>query len=105
LYFFVKKRRDRFGKGNSQGKGKATPQALTIQSVSVERNTMNTGRLRQLWATIEETDARRLHGLNDTDLIQQVLKQLNTRHALSGEESQVIVSYLKMRLPLIRDMA
>jgi hypothetical protein len=66
---------------------------------------MNTGRLRQLWATIEETHTHRIHGLNDTDLVQQLLKQLNTRHPLSGEESQLVSSYLKTRLPLIRDMA
>jgi hypothetical protein len=66
---------------------------------------MNTGRLRQLWATIEETHTHRIHGLNDTDLVQQLLNQLHTRHPLSGEESQIVGSYLKTRLPLIRDMA
>jgi muconolactone delta-isomerase len=73
--------------------------------VLLEGNTLNTGRLRQLWATIEETHTYWIHGLNDNDLVQQLLTQLNNQHPLSYEEFQVISSYLKMRLPLIRDMA
>jgi hypothetical protein len=53
----------------------------------------------------EETHTYRIHGLDDTDLVRQLLHQLNSQHPLNGEESQIIVSYLKLRLPLIRDMA
>ncbi len=76
-----------------------------MKLVSVERNTLNTDRLRQLWATIEEIHTHRIHSLNDTDLVQQLLHQLNSQHPLNGEESQIIINYLKLRLPLIRDMA
>jgi hypothetical protein len=76
-----------------------------MKLASIEGNAMNTSRLQQLWTTIEETHTHRIHGLNDTDLVQQLLDQLNTRHPLSCEESQLVVRYLKTRLPLIRDMA
>ncbi len=105
LYNFVKKRGDRFRQGHSQKKQTFALSAIAIKLVSIERNTMNTGRLRQLWATIEETHTCCIHGLHDTDLVQQLLNQLQTRHPLSDEESQTVASYLKTRLPLIRDMA
>jgi hypothetical protein len=91
--------------GNSQTKQTLAPSAITMNLVSVGRTTLNTGRLRQLWATIEETHTHRIHSLNDTDLVQQLLHQLHSQHPLNGEERQIIVSYLKLRLPLIRDMA
>jgi hypothetical protein len=92
-------------RGNSQKKQTLAPSAITMKLVSVERNTMNIGRLRQLWTTIEETHTHCIHSLNDTDLVQQLLHQLNIQHPLNSEESQIISSYLKLRLPLIRDMA
>ncbi len=61
--------------------------------------------LRSLWAIIEETQATILLGLSDTDLIQQLLRQLENRKILSGEETNTVSAYIRSRTSLIRDLA
>lgn len=61
--------------------------------------------LRSLWAIIEETQATILLGLSDTDLIQQLLKQLENIKILSGEETNTVSAYIGSRTSLIRDLA
>ncbi|PLZ91794.1 hypothetical protein CEN45_00905 [Fischerella thermalis CCMEE 5198] len=66
---------------------------------------MNASTLRQLWSLIENTQTNILLEVNDTELIQQLLKQLENQKLLSSEESKVIRAYISSRLPLIRDLA
>jgi hypothetical protein len=66
---------------------------------------MNSSTLRQLWSVVEETQMPVLLSLNDTDLVQQLLHQLQHRHLLSSSETQAVRNYLSDRLSLIRDMA
>ncbi|HEY9825821.1 MAG TPA: hypothetical protein V6D19_10260 [Stenomitos sp.] len=66
---------------------------------------MNAGTLRQLWTVVEDTQPPLLLMLNDTDLIKQLLSQLQNRYMLTGEEVQMANVYLRDRLSLIRDMA
>ncbi|PLZ25272.1 hypothetical protein CBP28_16235, partial [Fischerella thermalis WC559] len=54
---------------------------------------------------IENTQTNILLEVNDTELIQQLLKQLENQKLLSSEESKVIRAYISSRLPLIRDLA
>lgn len=66
---------------------------------------VNTSTLRYLWSVIEQTQASTLLRLNDTDLVKQLLKQLDTKKALSSEETCTLSAYLYSRIPLIRDLA
>jgi hypothetical protein len=66
---------------------------------------VNASTLRQLWSLIENTQTNILLEVNDTELIQQLLKQLENQKLLSSEESKVIRAYISSRLPLIRDLA
>ena len=61
--------------------------------------------LRSLWAVIEETQATLLLGLSDTDLINQLLRQLEDKKILSGEETKIVSAYIRSRTHLIRDLA
>ncbi len=61
--------------------------------------------LRSLWAVIEETQATLLLGLSDTDLINQLLRQLEDKKILSGEETKIVSAYISSRTHLIRDLA
>ncbi|WP_235656553.1 hypothetical protein [Fischerella thermalis] len=54
---------------------------------------------------MENTQTNILLEVNDTELIQQLLKQLENQKLLSSEESKVIRAYISSRLPLIRDLA
>jgi hypothetical protein len=66
---------------------------------------MKSSTLRQLWSVIEETQTTILLNFSDTDLIQQLLKQLQNQKLLSREELNTINVYLSSRIPLIRDIA
>lgn len=66
---------------------------------------MNSSTLRYLWSVIEQTQTSTLLRLNDTDLVKQLLKQLDTKKALTSEESSTLSAYLYSKTPLIRDLA
>ncbi|KYC42659.1 hypothetical protein WA1_15055 [Scytonema hofmannii PCC 7110] len=66
---------------------------------------MSSSTLRQLWSVIEETQTSILLNFSDTELIQQLLRQLQNQKLLTGEELNTINAYLSSRVPLIRDIA
>jgi hypothetical protein len=61
--------------------------------------------LRQLWTLVEATQAQLLLNLDDTSLVQWLLRQLRTQRPLDTEESTILSSYIQTKLPLIRDLA
>ena len=66
---------------------------------------MNISLLRQVWKVIEQTNFYELLYLNDTELIQRLLRQLETQNRLSQEETVLVQVYLNSKLPLIKDLA
>ncbi len=66
---------------------------------------MNISLLRQVWKVIEQTNFYELLSLNDTELIQRLLRQLETQNRLSQEETVLVQVYLSSKLSLIRDLA
>lgn len=66
---------------------------------------MNSYILRQLWSVIEETQASVLLRLNDTELVKQVLSQLDSKNPLTKDEITTVSGYLHSRTSLIRDLA
>ncbi len=66
---------------------------------------MNISLLRQVWKVIEQTNLYELLSLNDTEMIQRLLRQLETKNRLSQEETLLVKVYLNSKLPLIKDLA
>lgn len=66
---------------------------------------MNSSTLRQLWSVVEETQSSLLLRLSDTELVKQLLSQLESRNSLSNEEAIAISGYIHSRTSLIRDLA
>ncbi len=66
---------------------------------------MNSSTLRQIWSVIEETQSSLLLRLSDTELVKQLLSQLESRNSLSNEETIAISGYIHSRTSLIRDLA
>lgn len=60
--------------------------------------------LRHLWSVVEETQASILLEFSDTELIEQLLGQLEEKR-LDRVETKTIKTYIRSRLPLIRDIA
>jgi polynucleotide 5'-kinase involved in rRNA processing len=66
---------------------------------------MNPSLIRQLWALVETTQATYLVNLDDANLVQSLLRQVNTQQPLAPEENTLLSSYVYSRLTLIRDLA
>lgn len=61
--------------------------------------------MRHVWSVIEETETKTLLNLDDADLLKQLLKQLEHKNLLSGEQISAMSTYISSRVPLIRDLA
>ena len=61
--------------------------------------------LRQLWSAIESTQANKILEFSDKELIEQLIAQLQEKKNLTQEDSTNIKSYIRSRIPLIRDIA
>ena len=66
---------------------------------------MKSSTLRYLWSVIEKTQTDTLLKLNDTDMVKQLLKQLDVNKTFSSEETSTINTYLYSRTTLIRELA
>ncbi|NJL64450.1 MAG: hypothetical protein HC903_24760 [Methylacidiphilales bacterium] len=61
--------------------------------------------MRHLWSIVEETQTNILLSFSDTELVHQLLEQLEFRGLVDTEESNIASAYLYSRLLLIRDLA
>ncbi|BDA70305.1 unknown protein [Rivularia sp. IAM M-261] len=66
---------------------------------------INSSLLRQFWSVVEDTQTNILLGFSDTELVQQLLRQLQYNGILSTEEITALSIYIDSRLVLIRDLA
>ncbi|MDX2096862.1 MAG: hypothetical protein SFW36_03730 [Leptolyngbyaceae cyanobacterium bins.59] len=61
--------------------------------------------LRQLWSLVEATQATILLNLDDSSLVQWLLRQLYQERPLNNHETDILQGYIESRLTLIRDLA
>ncbi|WP_435387574.1 hypothetical protein [Laspinema olomoucense] len=61
--------------------------------------------LRQIWSLIEKTQVNVLLSLDDASLVQWLLKQFRQEQPLDPDQVNVLNTYLRSRLSLIRDIA
>jgi hypothetical protein len=61
--------------------------------------------LRQLWSLVETTQANLLLSLDDSSLVQLLLRQLSHQRSLNHQEADLVGSYIQSRINLIRDLA
>lgn len=61
--------------------------------------------LRQFWTLVEHTQSNVLLGLDDSTLVQWLLSQLHRQQQLDGSQTDIFSSYIRSKLPLIRDIA
>jgi hypothetical protein len=66
---------------------------------------VNSKTLRLLWSVVDQTQTATLLGLNDTDLVKQLLRQLGNEAILSREETHTLSDYIFSKTSLIRDLA
>ena len=66
---------------------------------------MNFSTLRQIWSLIDETHTSTLLSLDETDLVNYLLRQLQNTKTINLEEISLVRDYLDDKITLIRDLA
>lgn len=66
---------------------------------------MNSTIIRQVWSIVAENSTTAFAGLNDSDLVEQLLKKLHAKQNLSPEDWSLMSGYLHARTLLIREIA
>jgi hypothetical protein len=66
---------------------------------------MNPTMMRQFWSLIEMTQPSIPLMLDDTSLVQWLLRRIRSERSLDTCEVDVLSSYISSRLPLIRELA
>lgn len=61
--------------------------------------------LRQLWSLIEASQTSVLLNMDDANLVQWLLKQWKAKQPLDRQEADILASYIRVKIPLIRDLA
>ncbi|WP_414576453.1 hypothetical protein [Anabaena sp. CCY 9402-a] len=66
---------------------------------------ITTKMMQQLWAVIESTNVTTLLQFDDMALVQLLLQQLKAKQGIDPQSDSSINTYIKSKLPLIRDTA
>lgn len=61
--------------------------------------------IQQIWAVIESTQVTTLLQFDDAALVQLLLQQLKAKQGLDAHTDGSLNTYIKSKLPLIRDTA
>ena len=61
--------------------------------------------IQQIWAVIESTQVTTLLQFDDAALVQLLLQQLKAKQGLDAQADGSLNTYIKSKLPLIRDTA
>ncbi|GAB1542410.1 hypothetical protein NUACC21_50840 [Scytonema sp. NUACC21] len=61
--------------------------------------------MQQVWAVIESTHVSTLLQFDDAALVQLLLKQFKADQVLDAQTTRSLNTYIKSKLPLIRDTA
>lgn len=65
---------------------------------------MSSSMLRQFWSLVEAIYSEIPLSMDDSSLIQWLLRQMRARRLLSAEETDLLSRYIRDRLPLIREL-
>lgn len=57
------------------------------------------------WSSIEAINKQILLQLNDSEIIQQVIRQVDQNSVLSSEDRQSLINYIGSKIMLIKDIA
>lgn len=71
-----------------------------MKDINIESNIIRT-----VWSSIETLNKSALVQLDDTDLIQQIVRQVDHASTLTSEDRQSLIDYIRSKVLLIRDIA
>ena len=69
-----------------------------------EKSSMNASTIRQLWSLISQMSQETLAHLSDSDLVGQLMTQLENKETLSQQEMLLVRNYIGSRTLLIREI-
>ena len=67
--------------------------------------TLDTNTLRRMWNFVETSNPHIIIKLSDDEIVQRLIKQVESISPLNLDKHEVLCSYISARTPLIRDLA
>lgn len=61
--------------------------------------------VRAVWSSVANINKQMLLRLSDTDLVHQIIKQIERATTLSSEDRQSLMDYVSSKVRLIKDIA
>lgn len=75
-------------------------------TIKIMRNAnIESSAIRAVWTCVEAINKQVLLQLNDTDLVHQIIEQIERASVLSSEDRQSVVDYVSSKVRLIKDIA
>ena len=75
-------------------------------TVEIMRNAnIESSAIRAVWTCVEAINKQVLLQLNDTDLVHQIIEQIERASVLSSEDRQSVIDYVSSKIRLIKDIA
>ena len=75
-------------------------------TVKIMRNAnIESSAIRAVWTCVEAINKQVLLQLNDTDLVHQIIEQIERASVLSSEDRQSVIDYVSSKIRLIKDIA
>ena len=75
-------------------------------TVKIMRNAnIESSAIRAVWSCVEAINKQVLLQLNDTDLVHQIIEQIERASVLSSEDRQSVIDYVSSKVSLIKDIA
>ena len=71
----------------------------------MKNRNIESGIMRIVWSSIETTNGNTWLQLSDTDLIYQIMRQVEKALTLTSEDRKTLMDYISSKTLLIRDMA
>jgi hypothetical protein len=71
-----------------------------MKKASIESNIIHA-----VWSSVEAINKQLLLQLNDTDLIQQIMRDIDKGSTLTSQDRQSLIDYLSSKIMLIRDIS
>ena len=71
----------------------------------MKNRNIESGIMRIVWSSIETTNGNTWLQLSDTDLIYQIMRQVEKTLTLTSEDRKTLMDYISSKTLLIRDMA
>ena len=80
------------------------PTVISLKFDTMQNTNLESGIIHAVWSSVSALNKRVLLQLDDTDLIEQIMKHIDRSSNLSSKDRQDLIGYISSKMMLIRDI-